>query len=178
MTYQEQNQLSYEYLCEKRQGNKQLLALQQKCPNQYLHMNLDNDVNNIICYMKRGQDPDSQLKIVLPASMLDKTVKDYERHYKSNTIIRSHDTQYTIDRFKCSHCQMHKFLDAVMDCSLNTKYKEEVAINLIGPWTVKVNRHNIEFNVLSCINNAFNLVELVRTDNKTLLHIRNKFMRS
>ena len=38
-------------------------------------MNLDDDVDDIICYVKQGQDPNSQWKIVLPASMLDETVK-------------------------------------------------------------------------------------------------------
>ena len=73
--YPEQNPLSYEYLREKQQADKQLLALQQKYPEQYINMNLDDDVDDIICYVKQGQDPNSQWKIVLPASMLDKTVK-------------------------------------------------------------------------------------------------------
>ena len=57
MTYQEQNPLSYEYICEKQQAEKQLLAIQQKYPEQYINMNLDDDVDDIICYMKQGQDP-------------------------------------------------------------------------------------------------------------------------
>ena len=59
MTYPEQNPLSYEYLHEKQQADEQLLALQQKYPEQYINMNLDNDVNDIICYVKQGQDPNS-----------------------------------------------------------------------------------------------------------------------
>ncbi len=57
------------------QADEQLLALQQKYPEQYINMNLDDDVDNIICYVKQGQDPNSQWKILSPASMLDKTVK-------------------------------------------------------------------------------------------------------
>ncbi|KAL7480955.1 hypothetical protein ACHAW6_006629 [Cyclotella cf. meneghiniana] len=71
MTYPEQNPLSYEYLCEKHQAVEQLLALQQKYQEQYINMNLDDDVNDIISYVKQGQDPNSQWKIALPASMLD-----------------------------------------------------------------------------------------------------------
>ncbi len=44
---------------------------------------------------------------------------------------------------------------------------EEVAIDLIGPWTVKVNNRKVEFNALTCIDTASNLVELIRIDNKT-----------
>ena len=57
MTYPEQNPLSYEYLREKQQADEQLLALQQKYPEQYINMNLDDDVDDIICYVKHGQDP-------------------------------------------------------------------------------------------------------------------------
>ena len=52
---------------------------------------------------------------------------------------------------------------------------EEVAIDLIGPWQVKVNGRNVEFNALTCIDTASNLVELIRIDNKTSSHIRSKF---
>ena len=55
---------------------------------------------------------------------------------------------------------------------------EEVAIDLIGPWTVKVNGCKVEFNALTCIDTASNLVELVHIDNKTSLYILNKFMQS
>jgi hypothetical protein len=45
---------------------------------------------------------------------------------------------------------------------------EEVAIDLIVPWTVKVNNRKVKFNSLVCINIASNLVELTRIKNKTL----------
>ena len=51
-------------------------------------------------------------------------------------------------------------------------------INLIGPWTVKVNNRKVEFNALTCIDTASNLVELIRIDNETSYHIRDKFMQS
>ena len=55
---------------------------------------------------------------------------------------------------------------------------EEVAIDLIGLWTVKVNNRKVEFNALTCIDTALNLVELIRIDNKTSQHIRDKFIQS
>ncbi len=39
---------------------------------------------------------------------------------------------------------------------------EEVAIDLIDPWTIKVNGRQVEFNALTCIDTASNLVELIR----------------
>ncbi len=35
-----------------------------------------------------------------------------------------------------------------------------------------------EFNALTCIDTALNLVELIRVDNKTAKHIRDKFTQS
>ncbi len=55
---------------------------------------------------------------------------------------------------------------------------EELAINLIGPWKVKVNGQQVEFNALAYIDTASNLVQLIRVDNKTAEHIRDKFMQS
>jgi hypothetical protein len=55
---------------------------------------------------------------------------------------------------------------------------EEVAINLIGPWKVKVNGQQVEFNALTCIDTALNLVELIRIHNKTAKHIHDKFTQS
>ena len=44
---------------------------------------------------------------------------------------------------------------------------EEVAIDLIGPWMVKINNRKVEFNALACIDTASNMVDLIRIDNKT-----------
>jgi hypothetical protein len=55
---------------------------------------------------------------------------------------------------------------------------EEVAIDLIGPWEVKVNGCQVEFNALTCIDMASNIVELIRVDNKTAKQIHYKFTQS
>ncbi len=55
---------------------------------------------------------------------------------------------------------------------------EEVAINLISPWKVKVNGQQVEFNALTCIDMASNLVKLVCVDKKTVEHIRDKSTQS
>ncbi len=55
---------------------------------------------------------------------------------------------------------------------------EEVPISLIGPWKVMVNGQQVAFNELTCIDTALNLVELIRIDNKTAKHMRDKFTQS
>jgi hypothetical protein len=54
----------------------------------------------------------------------------------------------------------------------------EVAVNLIGPWKVKVNGQQVELNALTCIDTASNLAKLIHVDNKTAKHIRDKFTQS
>eukprot|EP00978_Attheya_sp_CCMP212_P027179 scaffold90819_cov35-Attheya_sp.AAC.1 len=54
----------------------------------------------------------------------------------------------------------------------------EVAVDLIGPWKVKLGNvpnedgqeSYVEFNALTCIDPVTNLVELIRINNKTAAH--------
>ena len=54
----------------------------------------------------------------------------------------------------------------------------EVAVDLIGPWKVKVRGKAYEFNALTCIDTAKKIIELVRIDNKTSQHISSKFVQT
>jgi hypothetical protein len=47
----------------------------------------------------------------------------------------------------------------------------EVAVDLIGPWSLLVHGQEIIFNALTCINPVSNLVELVRIENKSAAHL-------
>ncbi len=89
---------------------------------------------------------------------------------------------YHIDKLKCKDCQKHKI--AGCGYGLLPKWEvwiepwEEVAINLIGPWKVKVNGRQFEFQALTCIDMASNLFKLIHVDNKTAKHICEKFKQS
>ena len=64
------------------------------------------------------------------------------------------------------------FQDMDMGCSQNVKHIvpwEEVAINLIGPWSVKVNGSKVDFNAFTCIDTILNPVKLILIANKTSL---------
>jgi transposase InsO family protein len=79
----------------------------------------------------------------------------------------------------CSDCQRHKLAGRgyglLPEREVCVAPWEEVAIDLIGPWKVKVGNKLCKFNALTCIDTASNLVELVRIDNKTAAHTRDKF---
>jgi hypothetical protein len=79
-----------------------------------------------------------------------------------------------IDQLHCQDCQRHKLAGKdyglLPECEVRVAPWEEVAIDLIGPWKNKFGIKLVEFNALTCIDTASNLVELVRIDNKTSNH--------
>ena len=52
---------------------------------------------------------------------------------------------------------------------------QEVAINLIGPWTFTVNGASYTFRALTMIDTVTNYCELIRIDNKSAAHVGQKF---
>jgi hypothetical protein len=84
-----------------------------------------------------------------------------------------------IEKFKCKDCQTYKVLGHW--CGLLPKKEmcvacwEEVTINLIGPWVVNINDRQLEFNALTCLDTASNLIKLIRIANKTTTHVCDKF---
>ncbi len=89
---------------------------------------------------------------------------------------------YHIEKLKCKDCQKYKLegrgYGLLPKQEVQIAPSEEIGIDLIGPWKVKVNGQQVEFYALTCIDTASNLVELIRVDNKTAKHIRVKFTQS
>ncbi len=69
----DENPLNYAHICELQQQDEQLLALQEKNPDNYVNLHLDDDVDDIICYKKDPTQPN--WKILLPELMVVDTVK-------------------------------------------------------------------------------------------------------
>ncbi len=146
---------------------------------------MDDNTNDIICYKKDPAQPN--WKIALPKSMVVDTIKWFhqvighlgEKRLCNTLDQRNHHRKlcYHIDRLKCKDCQKYKL--AGHGYGLLPKREvwiapwEEVAINLIGPWKVKVNGWLVEFNALTC--SVSNLVKLIHIDQKSAEHICEKF---
>ncbi|KAL7525960.1 hypothetical protein ACHAXR_004955, partial [Thalassiosira sp. AJA248-18] len=88
-----------------------------------------DDVEDIICYVKTHDDPTHPGE-----KRLRETLQQRYYHIK---------LRYTIDRFKCEHCQRHKLsgrgYGLLPEREMRIAPWEEVAIDLIGPWNIKVN---------------------------------------
>eukprot|EP00957_Ditylum_brightwellii_P210920 15365549-Ditylum_brightwellii.AAC.2 len=70
----EQNPLSFHHIRKHQQANAKLLAVKQKFPQSYMYKCLDNDVKDILCYVKGFRDPMTQWRIALLEFMLNKTM--------------------------------------------------------------------------------------------------------
>ena len=57
----DENLLNYAHICELEQQDEQLLALQVKYPDNYVNLQLDNNVDDIICYKKVPLNPIGKL---------------------------------------------------------------------------------------------------------------------
>jgi hypothetical protein len=77
---------------------------------------------------------------------------------------------YHINRLKCKDCQKYKLTGhgygRLPKQEVWIAPWEEVTIKLIGPWKVKVNCQQVQFNALTSIGMASKLAELICVDNK------------
>ena len=146
---------------------------------------------NLWCHSKDINNPNEKLRIYLPNQMIQSTIHWY--HYAlshpgatrlKNTIgIHFYNPKLAnaIEDFtqKCDVCQRHK---AVGRGHGHTAAKEaplapwrSIAIDLIGPWKLKVAGNEIKFSALTIIDLVTNLVEIIRLQNKTCAHVTQQF---
>jgi len=52
---------------------------------------------------------------------------------------------------------------------------QQVAVDLIGPWNIRVNDMNVSFQALTVIDTVTNLCEIIRIHNKTAAHVALQF---
>ncbi len=141
----EDNPLDLENIKEKQDEDNDLQQSLTKHPNWYSHKNI-NDVNNILCYTKPG-DNAATWKIVLPKDMILPTIRWYHQvtgHPGSKRLYQHiHQRYYNcdlrklVDNFKCNYCQRYK-LDGkgygfLPECKVRSVPFEECATDLIGP---------------------------------------------
>jgi hypothetical protein len=112
----DENPLNYAHIRELQQQDEQLLALQVKYADTYANFQLDDKINDIICYKKDPTQPN--WKIALPKSTVVDTVKRFDQvmghpgekrlHEMLNQYYYHPKLRYHIDKLKCKDCQKHK----------------------------------------------------------------------
>ena len=164
--------------------------LQQKLvtdPAQYVQNQLAPDAN-IICYLSQ---PNAPRKICIPDSKLDEIIQWHHMHLGHLGIKRTSNTialHYYHPRVSarcedliscCDACQRNKlalrgYSELPPHNAINMAW-QDVAIDLIGPWTFTVNSATYTFCALTMIGTVTNYCELIRIDNKSAAHVGQKF---
>ena len=175
------NPLDLESIKEEQQKDNELQTLAEKQPNEYFPMSMGRNLN-ILVYVKPGLDKQTQWKICLPKTMVKDAIKWYhvalghpgmERTRKTMEA-RYHSRYVRAEsmRFKCAHCEKYKAdpkqWGLLPEREVTTEPFSEIAVDLIGPWKIPVGNRVVEFNALTIIDMASNLVELTRIKNKKI----------
>ena len=182
------NPLNYSWIHEQQQADNQLIRLQRKKPENYITKEFEDNVK-LICYVAPGDDAATQWRICLTEDMIPKVARwfheilghpGYKRLTDSMQSRYYHPRiRYHCERLKCEHCDRHKIsgpgYGLLPERELREQPWEEVCIDLIGPWKVKVGNRKLKFKALTCIDPVTGLVEMVRIDNKTAEHVIRKF---
>ena len=182
------NPLNYKYIRDEQQTCAAIATARQKHPNNYVTKELDDNVH-VICHVKTGKDPNVDWKIALPESMLDETISWFHTvlcHPGQKRLNEMMQTRYYhpdlrrhINNLRCDVCSRNKLsgpgYGLLPEREVRGQPFEEIAVDLIGPWTLRVSGRNYEFYALTIIDTVTNLVELIRLDNCTGEHTLMKF---
>ena len=143
----------------------------------------------IICHRQYENAAPGDWRIALPNNLMDPVIRWYHQvlghcgaHRLYDTIRRRFQAPGLKDRcysFQCAQCQRNK-LSGPGYGKLPPRHAtlvpwNEVAVDLIGPWKVKIQEEEVEFNALTCIDPVTNLVEIIRVNNRTSQHIAEQF---
>jgi transposase InsO family protein len=187
--------LDYQTIQQYQQNDPRLQAAHERLPNKFPRIQVTNGIE-LIVYQR---EPNIPWRIAVPDAMLDRLITWYHQTLVHTGMNRTEDTINT-------HFYHPKIRERIIElcstCDACQRYKinnrgyghlpprdadmapwREVAVDLIGPWKVKLgNLPNedgqesyVEFNALTCIDPVTNLVELIRINNKTAAHIGAKF---
>jgi transposase InsO family protein len=135
--------------------------------------------------------PNGTWKIYLPVSLLPNVVRWYHLALGHCGISRLLDTL----RMHFHHPQLsHVCSEEVSKCDPCQRLKncgrghggtagreapllpwQDVAVDLIGPWTITIGETKQKFSALTMIDTVINLVEVVRISNKTAAHVALQF---
>ena len=178
--------LDYQHIadCQARDNKLQLL-IQQK-PEIYVVRNMGP------CKLitRQGQDARSW-KICIPDELLDRIIDWYHQVLSHTGYMRIYGTISSImhheklksrcqERIKsCNICQRSKLpgrgYGHLPPREANNMPWQEIAVDLIGPWTLKIRGVEITIRALTIIDTTTNLMEVVRIDNKSAAHVGEKF---
>ena len=181
------NPLNMKYIHENQAVDARLNQRRQQHPDQYPIKTIDN--LPIICYRETITAPQNNWKICIPTTLIEELIEWFHLllgHAGATKLYHSIRPMFyhphlkrVIDNFKCDVCQRHKLqgpgYGLLPPRTARFAPWEEVHIDLVGPWPVKVGDKELMFQALTCIDPVTNLVDIIRVDNKYPAHVQQKF---
>ena len=160
--------------------------LQQKLvddPTHYARMLMAENVQ-LICYVPPNNQP---WKICVPDALIDHMIEWYHVILNHVGITRLQQTmalhfyhremRTRVERLVtvCEACQRHKLsgrgYGELPPREAQIAPWQQIAVDLIGPWKIRVNENLLTFRALTIIDTVTNLPELIRISNKSAAHV-------
>ena len=175
--------LDYATIAKAQAQDAELKAAVLEYPSRYEKKKLAKDVQ-VYCYTA---PPNQSWRIYIPKEMLEPTIRWYHLALSHVGGSRLYDTtrmHFYNPKLKariedivqrCDVCQRQKLTGrghgetAPREAALLPW--SNIAVDLIGPWTVEIGKEKVTYNALTIIDMVTNLVEVVRIENKTAAHI-------
>ena len=183
--YNAAHPLDYQAMANAQQQDAELLQKLETNPAKYSR-ELVEDVE-LIVYTPTPNVPNAKWRICIPNDHLDDTIHWYHQVLNHTGVTRLYDTitmNFYNSRLRTRIDQIVTTCDVCQRMKLPGKgYGElppreprmvpwqEIAVDLIGPWTIKVNGQKLVFRALTVIDTSTNLAELIRIGNKTAAHV-------
>lgn len=178
--------LHYDTIANFQQQDQELQQARNRQPQRYIMQQFEQQ--QLVCYRPEATAP---WRIAIPTNMLEALVSWYHRVSSHTGMHRLYDTisthfyhprlQDAINRHvrTCRACQQYKnqgrgYGELPPREALAAPWYE-VAVDLVGPWSIHVQGQELVFHALSCIDPVTGLLELPRIDNKTAEHVGMKF---
>ena len=147
------------------------------------------DERQIICFRSDPNAEPGDWKIALPPAILNQTIIWYHFTLGHCGVNRLYDTirahfaypqlKERCAEFTCAQCQRNKLTGAgygeLPPREAPLLPWTEVAVDLIGPWTMEIQNEQIKFDALTCIDTVTNLTELILIDNRSSQHVAAQF---
>ena len=186
----QENPLDFAWIKHSQEQDQVLKQLQLGLPQSY-HVRQFDGIE-LVCWATSGMDPETQWKICLTQETLLPTIRWFHQilnHPGQEQLFHSiyscfyhPQLRHAINSFICDACQKYKLSGTgyghlpPRDVNLTPWF--EVAVDLIGPWTIIIGNDKYDFNALTSIDTTTNLTEMIQVTEKTSMHVRNKFEQS
>ena len=150
------NPLNYKYLAKQQVEDEKLQQLAKGRPDNYVTKTLNG--HKVLCYVKTHDNAETQWQIALLRQLVIPTIQYFHTILGHQGVTRMHliiQTRYyhpmlrkEIDDFACNACQNMKWsgtgFGLLPEWDVGIVPWAEVAVDLIGPWTVKIRGKQLE----------------------------------